>query len=408
MEKGKKGNRNIGLKVLSVLIAILIWWLVANINDPVKTERFSGIPVEIINEDVLTDLGYAYEVVEGDTVTITVEGKTSVVDNLSASDFEAVADFSKLSEVDAVPIDVSVKKYSSQLELSLGNVNTMIIKKDAVVSVSVPVNVVLNGETAGGYAVGSTSGRPNLVKVTGPENLLSGAKEVRAEVNISGIAEDMTTTVEPVLYDAEGNEISSTQIDMDTQQIEVSVNVWKTKLVNVELEADGSPAEGFGVAAFDYEPKTMTVAAPDDILDDLFTITLPAFSLSGLSDDYEMDIELTEDLLPDSVVWADDVNDIKAKVTIEPISSRNLTFSKSAIRVKGKKNRTVNFDRSNQYSISIEGCESIVKGVSVSDFDPWVEVGDLDEGEHTVRLHVKEVEGVSVTDAPTVMLTIEE
>ncbi len=404
----KKGNRNIGLMVLSVLIAILIWWLVANINDPVKTERFSGIPVQIVNEDVLTDLGYAYEVVEGDTVTITVEGKTSVVNSLSASDFEAVADFSKLSVVDAVPIDVSVKKYSGQLDLSLGNVNTMIIKKDAVVSISVPVNVVLSGEAASGYAVGSTSGRPNLVKVTGPENLLEGAKEVRAEVSISGVAEDVTTTVEPVLYDGDGNEISSTQIDMDTERIDVTVSVWKTKLVDVNLGTEGSPAEGFGVAAFDYEPKTMTVAAPDDILADLTSITLPAFSVSGLSDDYEMDIELTEDLLPDSVVLADDVNDIKAKATIESIESRDLSFSRSAIRVKGKKGRTVNFARSNQYSISMEGCGSVIKGLSISDFDPWVEIGDLDEGEHTIRLHVKEVEGVSVTSTPYVTLTIEE
>ena len=56
-------NNNIGMKVLSVFIAVLIWLLVANINDPVRTERFSDLPVTIINESALTDLGYAYEVV---------------------------------------------------------------------------------------------------------------------------------------------------------------------------------------------------------------------------------------------------------------------------------------------------------------------------------------------------------
>ena len=40
-------SNNTGMKVLSVLIAVLIWILVANINDPVRTERFSGIPVRI-------------------------------------------------------------------------------------------------------------------------------------------------------------------------------------------------------------------------------------------------------------------------------------------------------------------------------------------------------------------------
>ena len=89
-------SNNTGMKVLSVLIAVLIWILVANINDPVRTERFSGIPVRIINESALTDLGYAYEVVEGEEVSITVEGKRSILNEMSVTDFQAVADFSKL------------------------------------------------------------------------------------------------------------------------------------------------------------------------------------------------------------------------------------------------------------------------------------------------------------------------
>ena len=34
-------NNNMRIKVLSVLIAVLIWLLVANINDPVRKEKFT-------------------------------------------------------------------------------------------------------------------------------------------------------------------------------------------------------------------------------------------------------------------------------------------------------------------------------------------------------------------------------
>ena len=69
----------------------------------------------------LIDLGYAYEVVEGEEVSITVEGKRSILNEMSVTDFQAVADFSKLSEVDAVPIDVTARKYANQLDITLGN-----------------------------------------------------------------------------------------------------------------------------------------------------------------------------------------------------------------------------------------------------------------------------------------------
>ena len=185
-------NNNISMKVISVVIAVLIWLLVANINDPVRTERFTDVPVKIINEQALTDLGYAYEVTEGSEVTIIAKGKSSILRNMSESDFEVVADFSKLSKVNAIPIDVSAKKYDDQLELSLGTVNTMKISIDEIVSISLPVDIVVKGDVAEGYAVGNMTGTPNLVRVTGPENLLSDAKEIRAEVDIDGISHDIS------------------------------------------------------------------------------------------------------------------------------------------------------------------------------------------------------------------------
>ena len=82
-----------------------------------------------MNEDALTKRGYAYEILDGEEVNITVKGKSSIVRSMGISDFQAIADFSKLSKVDAVPIDVTAKKYSDQLDITLGTTNTMKIKK---------------------------------------------------------------------------------------------------------------------------------------------------------------------------------------------------------------------------------------------------------------------------------------
>ncbi|MCD8018027.1 MAG: hypothetical protein LUF92_00085 [Clostridiales bacterium] len=401
-------NNNVGMKVLSVFIAALIWLLVANINDPTVKEKFSGIEVTVVNEDALTDLGYAYEIVEGDEVTVTVEGKKSIVSTLTASDFQAVADFSKLSEVDAVPIDVSVDKYSNELELSLGSVNTMKITKDEVVSVSLPVNVVVEGEPAEGYAVGSVTGTPNLVKVTGPENLLTSAKEIRAEVDIDGIMSDVSTTAVPVLYDEDGEMIDSSQIKMETLSIGVTITLWATKTVDVIVDTDDEPASGYVMTAFEYEPKSVVIAAPDDVLEDLTSITLPSVSLDGLTEDYEEDIVLSEDLLPKNVILADDTTDIKVKVTIESVTNRTISFTSSGLTIKGRKKRTVTFDSGNTYSLIVEGGESIIKDLSISDFSPWIDITDLEEGEHTVAVHVKDVDGVTVVSTGEITITIAE
>ena len=215
----KSQKNNMWMKILSVVIAVLIWLFVANTNDPVVTKRFYSIPVKVMNEDALTKRGYAYEILDGEEVNITVKGKSSIVRSMGISDFQAIADFSKLSKVDAVPIDVTAKKYSDQLDITLGTTNTMKIKKDEVVTISVPVNVTAKGDPAEGYAVGRVTSTPNLIKVSGPENLLSSAKEIRATVSVDGISHDVTATDKPVLYDEEGKKIISNQIEFDTASI---------------------------------------------------------------------------------------------------------------------------------------------------------------------------------------------
>ena len=44
-----------GLKVLSLIIAIVIWVIVANVDDYTTTKQISGIEIEFINGDDITE-----------------------------------------------------------------------------------------------------------------------------------------------------------------------------------------------------------------------------------------------------------------------------------------------------------------------------------------------------------------
>ncbi len=406
----KQRNNKMWMKILSVVIAILIWFLVANVNDPVVTKRFSNIPVKVVNAKALTKEGYAYEILDGEEVSITVKGKNSIVRSLNISDFRAVADFSKLSVVNAVPIDVTCKKYSDQLDITLGNTNTMKIKKDTVVSISVPVNIITKGQVADGYAVGRAIGTPNLLKVSGPETLLSTVKEIRAQVDVSGISQDITSTDKPELYDENGKKVTSSQIDFDTSSIGIYVELWKTKTVDVKMDYTGKPASGYDLSSFDYEPKQIVVAAPDDVLDELDSVSLGSVDLDGRKKDYEKDIDLTKAALPDQVILADDeVRDVKVKATIEKISSHQFTFSKTDIKVKNNKNHyKVKFSKNNQYTIGIEGTDSVVKELEVKDFAPWIDIQGLGAGEHEVSVHVKDPDHITVDSIAKIKITLKK
>lgn len=408
MKKAQKMiNNNIGMKILSVFIAVLIWVLVANTNDPVVTKRFSDVRVAVENENALTDNGYAYEILEGDRVSFTIKGKKSIVNNMMETDFQVVADFSKLSLTDAVPIDITSKKYADQLEISLGNTNTMKIKKDEIINVSVPVNVYVSGEVADGYAVGTTVATPNLIKITGPKNILSNAKEIRAEVEVEGISKDVTTSVKPKLFDMDGNLIESTQIEIVQASINVSIGLWRTKKVKVNLSFEGEPKPGYLMTSFDYQPKTVLAAADDSIYDELDSLDLASVSLDGADETYEKDIPVSSDSFPDGVILAETLNSIKVNAKIEKIKDRTLNFARNDLIVKGnKEGYRIEYDSNNHYFIKMEGGDNTIKAVEVKDLAPWIDISGLEEGEHTVKIHAKEKEGIAINDTSSIQITL--
>ena len=125
-----------------------------------------------------------------------------------------------------------------------------------------------------------------------------------------------------------------------------------------------------------------------------------------MTQNYEESITLDEDLLPDGVILADETEDVKVQATIEQRITRRLTFTEADITVRGRGNRNVSFDSGNRYVIRVEGAESVVKDLKITDFTPWIDVTDLEDGDHTLRLHVKEVDGVTVNSTTQITLTL--
>lgn len=73
--------KNLGIKIVSVLLAMIIWMIIINIDDPYKTRTFS-VNVETINESALQSVNKVYEVIDGNTANVKVqEAKKVLRDN---------------------------------------------------------------------------------------------------------------------------------------------------------------------------------------------------------------------------------------------------------------------------------------------------------------------------------------
>ena len=120
-------TNNIGLKFLAVLIALVLWLAIVNVNDPEKTITVSNIPISVTNESAITSRDMVYNVKSEQYLNITVSGKRSIVSNLSAEDFRATASLKELSKVNSIPVDVTTKNASLGRKITIDS-STMVNK----------------------------------------------------------------------------------------------------------------------------------------------------------------------------------------------------------------------------------------------------------------------------------------
>ena len=111
---GKTLTNNIWLKVLALVLAFVLWVLVAQINNPVRTLTYNNVKVTLVGTDVLDAEGKVYQVLDNtDTAKVTVRAPESIISSITAADISAVADLSNISEDGTVPIVYSLDRAES-------------------------------------------------------------------------------------------------------------------------------------------------------------------------------------------------------------------------------------------------------------------------------------------------------
>lgn len=83
-------NKNI-IRGISVILALIIWFLITNRENPIVTVRFN-VPIQILNESVIKER--RLHVVEDyiNTVEVSARGRKKTLEKVRAEDFQIIVD----------------------------------------------------------------------------------------------------------------------------------------------------------------------------------------------------------------------------------------------------------------------------------------------------------------------------
>ena len=402
--------KNLGIKILSVCLAMFLWIIIINVDDPVKTRTFTNVPVQVLNENTLTSKNKAYGIVSGDTVDFTVTGKRTQLEELKKTDFVATADLAQLAPpFETVKINVECTKYPD-IGITMGKVTTMRISLEDIISENFSVRVVTSGAPSPGYAADKSEASPVMIEVTGAESTIKEITDVKVLVDISSAEEDVTKTVTPKAYNEKGIEIDSSKLSFSYDKVSVKVTILPTKTIPIVLSMTGQPEHGYQFLEAAYEPKEIEIKGESEKLNAISSLTIPV-DISNLQSDKEDTIDIQEYLEPFDVSVVDqDVESIVVKVYVEKLIEKTFTIEQSDIKLENlPENMKCEFtDVDTSYVIKLMGLEEDFKDLTVSELAPVVDLDGLTKGNHKVILELTLPEGMEILTNAKVGIKLEE
>jgi hypothetical protein len=189
--------RHVGLKVLSVALAVLLWMVVAGEE---TVERGLRIPLELQQ----FPSGLELDGEPPSLVDARVRGASGTLSRLSAGDVVAVIDLRGVHEgrrlFPLTPDQVRVPFGVEIVQVTPPTV-TLIFEKSA--TKQVPVAPTLEGKPAAGFVVGRKTVDPPTVEIIGPDSAVGRATEALTEpVSVGGTRESVRETVKVGMVDS--------------------------------------------------------------------------------------------------------------------------------------------------------------------------------------------------------------
>ncbi|MBP5411065.1 MAG: hypothetical protein J6Y26_04035 [Lachnospiraceae bacterium] len=383
-------TQNIGMKLVSIVLALLVWMSIINLADPKVTRTISDIPIEKRNEDLVNVENKTYVSNSPNTVTIRIYGNRSEIENYSADDFTAYVDFSEMSSVNAVPVHVVPKsdKMKDTVEITKQSVTMYTGKIEETKESRYQIYVRISGVPDHYYARSYNPSADSLT-VSGSNKIIESIDHLVANIDLHENTKSVTGVEVPLTAeDRNGKSVDLTGIRLPQSSILVNIEVLPVQDIKIVLDTTNvKAASGW---AIDYEnieyTTSMPLAGEAEVLSKIEQIVIP-YTVYDQIGSLETSVSILR-YLPDGVYVASDSDQISIKIPLERKQEKSFNVRTATISVR-------NLDEIMKYAFLDETVELNVYDlgkrlaeISEVDLGLYIDLGDIHKaGEYTVPLH---------------------
>lgn len=305
-------TKNILLKLASFAIAIILWIIAVNVNDPTVTKTYS-LPLELANIKNLQANDFILlneKKISESRIDVQVQATRNDLkfikqnsDNLKASiNFKDIdSSYQKyIGENFSMPVNIAFSNYLNSSRYQITNVypSKVDILLDKFVTISQQIYYENDGSPAKNYYIKEINIEPEIIQISGAQSIIETIKPINLNLSTSGASKNISTKSPIKIYDKNDNDVTDS-LTLSNNEVKVSIEIDSYKTIAVEKpETTGKVANGYTLKSIDYEPKEIEIIGGKK--NNLESIKLPPIDIDQASLSKTITYNLN-DLLQDGI-----------------------------------------------------------------------------------------------------------
>lgn len=385
------------VKILSFLLAIMLYAVVGmggndNSGSPIFPNKDEP---DQITKDV--DIEYIYDkdkfILTGnpEVVKVTFEGSKNAISRfrlqrapdivVDLSEYDA-GDYNLRLELSDIPEDITAQIPDRDVKVTL--------HKKVTKTFAVQIELLNTNKLPDGYIAEDPEFEVKEATITGAKEIVDTIAYVKGFVDIGGAKGDLIRDVELKAYNDDMGEV---QIAVNPDTISVKIPISNPKRdVPITIKQEGSLPENLVLTSIKADIETATVYGPQEVLDTINEISIPV-DLSAITEDKTITVKLekpadTFNMEPKEVIIKIDVEE---KEDIETITLKDVPITINGLAES--RHATFITPQNGLFDLIVKGSKEDIQTLNKSDIMALVNIEDLNEGKHTVKIEVKGPDG---------------
>jgi len=368
-------------KIIAVVIALILWVYVVNVINPPSSTTISGVPVQLLNQEVLATSGLAIAGTDQYTVDVVIEGARSDVLLIEGSDITATADLFGLGKgQNYLLVNVNVPEKITIREIKSGRIPVLI---DELVKVSKPVELKISYDDEG-YEIGGVILSPSSVNVIGAKSLVDQIPYVQIKLSQEQLKEESATlqcSTEAV--DEEGNIVKGVRVS--SSYVDVTVSLYMTKVVPLEVPVEGTLPDGVELTSR-HLPQSITIKGTKELLESVQALIAKPIQIGSLTEDATLPVE---PILPEGLEIAEESLDLTAVFRLSTVKEVSFEYNPEDIWVYNIPEGYHVVILADKIVVAAKGEEAIIDVLQHTDLQPAIDAASLKPGESEVDVSTR-------------------